>query len=99
MVNQKQTPLRKCVVSQQMLPKKELVRIVKTPTGEIIIDPTGKANGRGAYLRPTLEIYEKAKKNHALECALKVKLTDEFMICYIMKLTKGEIKNVTAERL
>ncbi|KAF0850409.1 MAG: YlxR family protein [Spiroplasma poulsonii] len=89
MVNQKQTPLRKCVVSQQMLPKKELVRIVKTPTGEIIIDPTGKANGRGAYLRPTLEIYEKAKKNHALECALKVKLTDEFYDMLYHEINEG----------
>lgn len=78
MANQKKKTLRKCVVSQQMLPKKELVRVVKTPSGEIIIDSTGKANGRGAYLRPTVEIYEKAKKNHALERALKVKLTDQF---------------------
>ncbi|WP_338964175.1 MULTISPECIES: RNase P modulator RnpM [unclassified Spiroplasma] len=89
MVNQKQTPLRKCVVSQQMLPKKELVRIVKTPTGEIIIDPTGKANGRGAYLRPTLEIYEKAKKNHALERDLKVKLTDEFYDMLYHEINEG----------
>ncbi|AGM25363.1 putative RNA-binding protein [Spiroplasma syrphidicola EA-1] len=78
MQKQKTTPLRKCVVSNQMLPKKELIRIVKTPTGEVKIDLTGKANGRGAYLRPTKEVYLLAKKNHALERALKVKLTDEF---------------------
>lgn len=89
MANQKQTTLRKCVVSQQMLPKKELVRIVKTPSGEIIIDPMGKANGRGAYLQPTLDIYEKAKKNHALERALKVKLTDDFYDMLYHKINEG----------
>ncbi len=78
MTNHKKIPLRKCVVSQQMLPKKELVRIVKTPNGEIIIDPTGRANGRGAYLQPTLETYKKAKKTRALERALKKNLTDQF---------------------
>ncbi len=89
MANHKQTPLRKCVVSQQMLPKKELVRVVKTPSGEIIIDPTGKVNGRGAYLRPTLENYEKAKKNHALERALKVKLTDQFYDMLYREINEG----------
>ncbi|AXF96785.1 RNase P modulator RnpM [Spiroplasma phoeniceum] len=89
MTNHKKIPLRKCVVSQQMLPKKELVRIVKTPKGEIIIDPTGKTNGRGAYLRPTLEIYEKSKKNHALERALKTKLTDQFYEMLYCEISEG----------
>ncbi|UZQ30080.1 MAG: YlxR family protein [Spiroplasma phoeniceum] len=89
MTNHKKIPLRKCVVSQQMLPKKELVRIVKTPNGEIIIDPTGKANGRGAYLRPTLEIYEKEKKSHSLERALKTKLTDQFYEMLYCEISEG----------
>lgn len=82
MTNHKKVPLRKCVVSQQMLPKKELVRIVKTPNGEIIIDSTGKANGRGAYLRPTLEIYEKAKKK------------SRFRTCFKNKINRSILRNV-----
>ncbi|WP_374696732.1 RNase P modulator RnpM [Spiroplasma endosymbiont of Polydrusus formosus] len=89
MANHKKIPLRKCVVSQQMLPKKELVRIVKTPNKEIIIDPTGKANGRGAYLRPTLEIYEKAKKSNALERALKTKITNKFYEMLYLEINEG----------
>ena len=46
----KKVPLRKCTGCGEMKPKKELVRVVKTPEGEISLDPTGKMNGRGAYL-------------------------------------------------
>ncbi|WP_338955585.1 RNase P modulator RnpM [Spiroplasma endosymbiont of Polydrusus cervinus] len=89
MANHKKISLRKCVISQQMLPKKELVRIVKTSNGEIIIDPNGKANGRGAYLRPTLEIYEKAKKSNVLERALKTKLTNQFYEMLYREISEG----------
>jgi predicted RNA-binding protein YlxR (DUF448 family) len=47
-------PMRKCVVTQERFPKKELIRIVKTPEGEIEIDPTGKKNGHGAYIQKSL---------------------------------------------
>jgi predicted RNA-binding protein YlxR (DUF448 family) len=73
----KKIPLRKCVACQEMLPKKELIRIVRTPEMEIKIDPTGKASGRGAYICAKEECLQLAKKNKGLERALKHKMTDE----------------------
>ena len=58
----KKIPLRRCLASNQMFPKNELLRIVKTPAGEIVIDRTGKVNGHGAYLRKDAEIFASAKK-------------------------------------
>lgn len=58
----KKTPLRKCVVTQEMLNKRELIRVVRTPEGEVKLDPTGKASGRGAYISRTMEAFETAKK-------------------------------------
>ncbi|MCM3745968.1 YlxR family protein [Paenibacillus pasadenensis] len=64
-------PLRKCVASQEMLPKKELIRVVRTPDGAITIDLTGKKSGRGAYLKGTADNFRLAKKTRALDRALK----------------------------
>ena len=55
-------PMRKCVVTQERFPKKELIRIVRTPEQEIVIDTTGKKNGHGAYLRLSQETVALAKK-------------------------------------
>ncbi|SDW32410.1 hypothetical protein SAMN05444487_102246 [Marininema mesophilum] len=73
----RKVPMRKCVASQEMFPKKELIRVVRTPDEEIRIDPTGKLSGRGAYLRAEAEYVEMAKKRKALERALKMKVSDE----------------------
>ena len=58
----KKVPLRKCVATGEQLPKKELIRIVKNKEGEVSVDPTGKKNGRGAYLKRSLDAIELAKK-------------------------------------
>ena len=50
----KKIPMRTCVVTKEKLPKKDLVRVVRTPEGSVIIDETGKSNGRGAYLKKDL---------------------------------------------
>jgi len=73
----KKIPLRTCVVTNLKLPKKELLRIVRTPEGEIVADITGKANGRGAYIKADLEVLEKAKKTNALSRHLEVTLKDD----------------------
>ncbi len=73
----KKIPMRTCVVSREKLPKKELVRIVRTPSQEVIIDLTGKQNGRGAYLKKDLEVIEKAKRSKILEKYLEVKIKDD----------------------
>ena len=58
----KKIPMRKCVATGEQCPKKELLRIVRTPEGSVCVDTTGKANGRGAYLKKSMEALEQAKK-------------------------------------
>jgi uncharacterized protein len=77
----KKIPLRRCVATMTQVPKKELLRIVRTPEGEVKIDTTGKANGRGAYLLKTIEAVDLAQKkgalNRALECQIPSEVYDE----------------------
>ena len=75
-MQQKKLPLRKCVVTQEMLPKKELIRVVRTPEGDVVIDQTGKVNGRGAYLSKDIEVVRQAEKKRTLDHHLKVKTSD-----------------------
>lgn len=70
-------PLRKCVATGEQLPKKELIRIVKNKEGEVFVDPTGKKNGRGAYLKRSLEAVELAKKKNILSRALGIDIPEE----------------------
>ncbi|MCR5230309.1 MAG: YlxR family protein [Solobacterium sp.] len=74
----KKIPMRKCVATGEQLPKKELLRIVRTPEGEVKADLTGRANGRGAYLKKDPEAAARARKTGALSRALEVKIPDEF---------------------
>ena len=70
-------PLRKCVATQEQLPKKELIRVVWNKEGEVFVDPTGKMNGRGAYLKRSLEAIEIAQKKGVLKKSLEVDIPDE----------------------
>ena len=72
----KKIPMRSCVVTKEKLPKIELLRIVKTPEGNILADITGKLNGRGAYIKKDITVLEKAKKNKVLERALDTVIDD-----------------------
>ena len=72
----KKIPMRSCVVTNEKLPKKELIRVVRTPEGNVIVDETGKANGRGAYLKKSIETFEKAQKNKILNRKLEVEVPD-----------------------
>jgi len=65
-------PERTCVITHEKFPKNELLRIVRTPEGEVIVDLTGKKNGRGAYIKKDLDVLERAKKSKALEKHLEV---------------------------
>lgn len=67
----RKVPLRKCVACQEMKPKKSLIRVVRTPDEQILIDPTGKKSGRGAYLCGNPTCFQLAKKQKALDRALK----------------------------
>jgi len=77
MVKQKKIPLRMCVGCQEMKTKKELLRIVRTPTGEIVWDQVGKQSGRGAYVCRSPECFAKAFKEKRLEHALKHSISPE----------------------
>ena len=74
-------PMRKCVGCNEMKPKRELTRVVRSPEGTISLDFTGKANGRGAYLCPSAECLKKARKRRSLErafsCAVDGLIYDE----------------------
>lgn len=72
----KKIPLRTCVVTKEKLPKQELIRVVRTPDKKVIIDESLRANGRGAYLKRDLDVFEKAKKNKVLNKALEVEVPD-----------------------
>ena len=69
-------PMRRCVATGESLPKKELLRIVRTPQGDVIIDESGRQNGRGAYLKRSREAVEIAKKRKALTRALECEIPD-----------------------
>jgi len=73
----KKIPLRKCLGCSEMKPKRELIRVARSPEGAIALDPTGKANGRGAYLCPDPECLKKLKKRKGLERAFKCKVPGE----------------------
>ena len=73
----KKIPMRTCVVTREKLPKQELIRVVRTPDGNVLVDKTLKANGRGAYLKNDLEVFERAYKSKILDRILEVEVPEE----------------------
>ena len=73
----KKIPMRMCVGCREMKEKRELIRVVRSPEGEVSLDPSGKKNGRGAYLCRNPECMKKALKQRQLERQLEVTLTPE----------------------
>lgn len=69
-------PLRTCVITKEKLPKQELLRIVRTPDGNVVIDETGKMNGRGAYIKRDISVLEQAKKKKTLERHLECNIEE-----------------------
>ena len=72
----KKTPMRRCVATGDRFEKQDLMRIVRTPEGEIVYDKTGRANGRGAYLSKSVKAIEKAKKNKVLNRHLETEVPE-----------------------
>ena len=81
----KKIPLRTCVISNEKLPKQELLRIVRTPEGEVKVDLTGKLNGKGAYIK---------KDNNILDMAIKTKKLEKHLECTINSDVYDEIRNI-----
>ena len=70
----KKIPMRTCVVTKEKCEEKDLLLIVKTKDGEVLVDPTGKANGRGAYLKKEIEVIKQAQNSKILERILEVEI-------------------------
>jgi uncharacterized protein len=77
MVRPKHRPQRTCIVCRETKDKRELIRVVRTPEGQLIVDPTGKANGRGAYLCRQAGCWEKGLPKQRLAQALKITFNAE----------------------
>ena len=69
--------MRKCVVTGEILEKKELIRVVRNKDNQVFVDETGKLNGRGAYLKKDLDVINRAKKNKILDRRLEVEIPEE----------------------
>ncbi|MEI3604636.1 YlxR family protein [Pseudogracilibacillus sp. SE30717A] len=74
MSKQRKIPQRKCIVTNELKPKKEMLRIVRNKEGEVFIDPTGKQNGRGAYISIDKDVFEQAEQQKVLEKVFQVKI-------------------------
>lgn len=75
----KKIPMRRCVGCGEMKAKKELIRVIKTPEDEILLDTTGKMNGRGAYICRNLDCLKAAAKNRGLERSFKTAVPKEMI--------------------
>lgn len=73
----KKIPLRRCVVTKEQLPKQELLRVVKNKENNVFVDLTGKANGRGAYIKKDVNVLKTAKDKKILERALESQISEE----------------------
>ena len=73
----KKIPLRKCLGCGEQKPKRELIRIVRTPEGNVVLDGTGKQAGRGAYLCPKSACFKKAVKSKRIEKSLEISVSEE----------------------
>ena len=73
----KKKPTRKCLATNEIFNKEDLFRVVKSPSGDVYLDMTGKANGRGAYISKSIEAIEKARKSKCLDRALEVSVPNE----------------------
>lgn len=82
-------PMRKCVVSGERFEKRDLLRVVRTPEGQVIFDKTGKANGRGVYLSKDPIIIEKSRKFNILSKHLNVDIPNEVFEALLQAVDNG----------
>ena len=87
---QKKIPMRQCVGCREMKAKKELVRVVRSPEGEISLDFRGKAPGRGAYVCPQAEGLRRAIKSKALERGLDCQIPQEIYDQLLLRMEAGD---------
>ena len=73
----KKIPMRRCLATNESFPKKDLLRIVRTPEGEVKVDESGRLNGKGAYISRSMEALEIARKKNVLSRALETEIPEE----------------------
>lgn len=88
----KKIPSRQCVGCRESRTKRELIRVIRTPEGQVALDETGRMNGRGAYLCRRVECLQKARRSRGLERSLKVTIPDE-----IYDRLEEELKDIDTE--
>ena len=93
MATKNKTPLRQCSVCREMKSKKEMIRVLKTPENEIVLDATGRKNGRGAYVCLSQECLDKAVKSRGLERSLKMAVPAE-----VYEDLKKELANIEKQQ-
>ena len=91
MLKQRKIPMRQCKGCREMFPKKELLRVVRSPQGEISFDSVGKKPGRGAYICKKAECFQKARKSRALERELECAITEEVYDQLLAQLEGGAV--------
>jgi len=79
MAKKRKVPLRNCIGCQEKMPKKALIRLVRTPEGEVVLDPGGKKPGRGAYICPREDCFQKAVKGKRIEKNLRQSISNELV--------------------
>ena len=90
---QKKIPMRQCVGCREMKPKKELIRVVRSPEGDLTMDFRGKAPGRGAYVCPCMDCLKKARKSKALERSLDCAIGPEIYDALEARMEAGDDGN------
>nr|WP_026133766.1 MULTISPECIES: YlxR family protein [Oceanobacillus] len=88
LVKKKKVPERKCIVTNEMRPKKELIRVVRNKEGEVFVDPSGKKNGRGAYLSKDKEVIDQAKQTNVLNRTFNTEI-DESLYEDLLQVIEG----------
>ena len=86
----KKIPMRQCLGCREMKPKRELLRVVRSPEGEVSLDTRGKKPGRGAYVCPNADCLKKAIKTRALSRALETAIPEEVMQRLAAELEEGK---------
>ena len=89
-IKPKKIPTRRCVGCGEHLPKSTLIRVLRTPEGEIVLDLTGKKSGRGAYICKSVSCFKKAAKSKRLDSSLECKIPDEVYIRLEEELNVGK---------
>lgn len=89
-VGVRKIPLRKCTGCGEMKSKKEMIRVIKTPEEEIMLDTTGKKNGRGAYICNSIDCLNQAIRQKGLERSLKTEIPKEIYDSLLMQFTNAQ---------